>query len=81
MIAPEDAIGTEADLYPPNAVIPNIVRALSVVPAEARALQMLSASHYLPVEQIVDPTIRRSLDRTQMELIAARVSALNQCFY
>jgi hypothetical protein len=81
MIAPEDAAGAEADLYPPAAMIPNIVRALSVVPAEARALQMLSASHYLPVEQIIDPTARRALERPQMELIAARVSALNQCFY
>jgi hypothetical protein len=81
MIAPEDAAGAEADLYPPNAMVPNIVRALSVVPAEARALQMLSAAHYLPVEQIVDPTARRALERPQMELIAARVSALNQCFY
>ena len=81
MIAPEDAAGPEADLYPPAAMIPNIVRALSAVPAEARALQMLSASHYLPVEQILDPTARRALERTQMELVAARVSALNQCFY
>ncbi len=81
MIAPEDAAGAEADLYPPNAMVPNIVRALSVVPAEARVLQALSASHYLPVEQIGDPTVRRSLDRMQMELVAARVSALNQCFY
>jgi AhpD family alkylhydroperoxidase len=81
MIAPEDASGPEADLYPPGGMVLNIVRALSLVPAEARALQTLSALHYLPVEQISDPTARRSLDRTQMELIAARVSALNQCFY
>jgi hypothetical protein len=62
-------------------MVPNIVRALSVVPAEARALQTLSASHYLPVAQIGDPTARRTLDRMQMELVAARVSAVNQCFY
>jgi len=81
MIAPEDAAGPEADLYPPGAMIPNIVRALSLVPAEARTLQMLSAAHYLSVEQISDPAARRSLDRMQTELVAARVSALNQCFY
>jgi hypothetical protein len=81
MISPEDAAGPEADLYPPAAMIPNIVRALSAVPAEARVLQMLSASHYLPIEQILDPTARRALDRPHMELVAARVSALNQCFY
>jgi alkylhydroperoxidase family enzyme len=81
MIAPEDAIGLEADLYPQGAMIPNIVRALSLVPAEVRVLQTLAAAHYLPVEQIPDPTARRSLDRMQIELVAARVSALNQCFY
>lgn len=81
MIAPEDAGGLEADLYPAGAVIPNIVRALSLVPSEVRMLQTLAATHYLPVEQITDPTARRSLDRMQIELVAARVSALNQCFY
>jgi alkylhydroperoxidase family enzyme len=81
MIAPEDAVGPEADLYPPRAVIPNIVRALSFVPDEVRMLQTLAAAHYLPVDRIGDPTARRSLDRMQMELVAARVSALNQCFY
>ena len=81
MIAPEDARELESDLYPPGIMIPNIVRALSLVPAEVRMLQTLAAAHYLPVEQIGDPTARRSLDRMQIELIAARVSALNQCFY
>jgi len=81
MIAPEDASGPETDLYPPGTMIPNIVRALSLVPPEARMLQVLAAAHYLPVQQISDPTARRSLERTQMELVAARVSALNQCFY
>lgn len=80
-IAPEDACGPEVDLYPPGAMIPNIVRALSLVPAEVRVLQTLAAAHYLPVAQIPDPTARRALDRMQMELVAARVSALNQCFY
>lgn len=81
MLAPEDASGPEADLYPAGAVIPNIVRALSFVPAEVRVLQTLAAAHYLPVAQITDPTARRTLDRMQIELVAARVSALNQCFY
>jgi hypothetical protein len=81
MIAPEDATGAEADLYDEAPFIPNIVRALSVVPPEARAMQRSSRAHYLPVAEIPDPTARRALDRLQMELIAARVSALNQCFY
>jgi hypothetical protein len=82
MIDPQDASGPEADMYPPAPFIPNIVRALSLVPDAVRGLRRLSDAHYLPVAQIGDPTARRpELDRLQTELIAARVSALNQCFY
>jgi hypothetical protein len=81
MIAPEDAAGPEADLYPLGAMVPNIMRTLSLVPVEVRVLHKLAAAHYLSVEQIGDPTARRTLDRMQTELVAARVSALNQCFY
>ena len=81
MLAPEDAEGIDADVYPQAPFIPNIVRALSLVPDQVRALRVSSDAHYLPVAQIGDPTVRRSIDRMQMELIAARVSALNECFY
>ena len=80
-IAPEEASGPEADMYGDGAFVPNIMRALSLVPDEVRMLRRLSAAHYLPIEQIPDPTARRTLDRMQMELVAARVSALNECFY
>jgi hypothetical protein len=39
MIAPEDAGGSEADLYGNMSMVPNIMRALSLVPAEAGACQ------------------------------------------
>jgi len=81
MIAPEDASGAEANLYDAAPLVPNIVRALSLVPDQARALQRSSTAHYLPVAQIGDPSARRALDRPQMELVATRVSALNECFY
>ena len=81
MIAPEDAAGAEADLYPAGAIIPNIIRALSLVPDEVRVLLELAAAHYLGLEDLSNPMAHRSLDRMQMELVAARVSALNQCFY
>jgi alkylhydroperoxidase family enzyme len=81
MVAPEDATGPEADLYGDAPLVPNIVRALSLVPDEVRALWRSSAAHYVPVGQIPDPSVRRALDRMQMELVAARVSAFNQCFY
>lgn len=81
MIAIEDATGADADVYFGRPFVPNIVRALSQVPAQVRALWASSNAHYLPVDQISDPSARRSLDRMQMELVAARVSAINQCFY
>jgi hypothetical protein len=81
MIAPEDATGPEADLYFQGDFVPNIARALSLVPDHVRILQLESASHYVPMGDIPDPTVRRDLDRLQIELVAARVSAMNECFY
>jgi hypothetical protein len=82
MLAPEDAVGPEAELYDPEAaMIPNIARALSLVPDHVRLLQIESRTHYMSMAQIPDPTVRRDLDRMQIELVAARVSALNECFY
>ena len=61
--------------------MPNIVRALSLVPDHVRLLRELSASHYMAFERIPDPSVRNALDRMQIELVAARVSAMNECFY
>ena len=81
-VAAADAVGPEADLYGGAERAPNIAASLSLVPDAARMLQRLGAAHYLPIEHVPDPTFRRGvLDRMQMELVAARVSALNQCFY
>ncbi len=81
MLLPENACGAESDLYAGIEMVPNIMRALSLVPNEARALQRSSDAHYVPVAKISDPTVRRTLDRMQMELVASRVSAINECFY
>jgi len=81
IIDPADAAGPEADLYGGGDFVPNIVRALSLVPDEVRVLRRSTDAHYVPVAQIPDPTYHRALARPQMELVAARVSALNQCFY
>ena len=60
----------------------NVLRALSLVPEEVENLLDLSAAHYLPMEQMVDVRQgRASLSRAQIELVAARVSALRECFY
>src|SRR5262245_1909244 len=68
LIAPGDAGGAEADLYE-GEFVPNIMRALSLVPDEVRALKRSSEAHYVPVPQIPDPTVRRALDRSQIELV------------
>ena len=81
MIAPEDATGPEADLYGRGLFVPNIRRALSLVPAEARAFGDLGAVHYFAIDDMMDLTRQRAITRPQIELLAARVSALNQCFY
>lgn len=81
MISVEDATGDEADLYGAKAFVPNVRRALSLVPAEARGFAELGAAHYFSIDEMMDVTLRRALTRPQIELLAGRVSALNGCFY
>ena len=80
MIRERRARGAEADLYPMFRA-GNVIRALSLVPDEVRGLLDLSAAHYLTPEQMIDLRAGRALDRAQIELIAGRVSARNECFY
>ena len=74
------ARGPEADLYDGKPT-GNVIAALSLVPDEVRTLKDLSATHYLSPDKMLDLTAARSLDRAQIELVAARVSVLNECFY
>ena len=78
MLPVEAAKGPEADLYGGARFVPNIMRALSSVPDHVRVLLAWSAAHYV---EIMDLNARRAIDRMQIELVAARVSALNECFY
>ena len=61
--------------------MPYIRRALSLVPDLTRVLGRMMRSHYVRIEDMVDPKAGRDLDRMQLELVASRVSALNECFY
>jgi len=81
LLAPEDASGPETDLYDAAPAIPNIARALSSVPDHVRLLQLATRSHYLPLSDLANPRKGRAIDRMQIELVAARVSAINECFY
>jgi hypothetical protein len=80
-IAPAYARGPEADLYPRLPHVPNVLRALSLVPDEVRGIMSLSDAQYVPMVKLMELTAQRTLTRPQMELVAGRVSALNQCFY
>ena len=80
MIPANGNSGDEADLW--SSMTGNVIRAMSLVPDAVRSLKELSAAHYLKLEDVPDPTVRMpGLLRPQVELIAGRVSALNECFY
>lgn len=59
----------------------SITQALSLVPAENAELERLHGPLYLTFEEMSDPAIHKGLSRPQMELVAARTSAHNECFY
>jgi hypothetical protein len=80
MIPERGNTGDEADLW--GSPTGNVIRAMSLVPDAVRSLHELSAVHYLPARDVANPSARMpALERPQIELLAARVSALNECFY
>jgi alkylhydroperoxidase family enzyme len=60
---------------------PTIPTSLSAVPAEMAALEALHGPAYLSYEEMADPAIQKGLSRAQIELVAARTSAINECFF
>jgi hypothetical protein len=82
MIPTEGNVGPEADLWP-EGVDANVLRAFSVVPDAVRDWRLIGDAQYLslPGMQIFEGDTGRSIDRMQIELVAARVSSHNECFY
>ena len=85
-VPPENADEALLAIYPrnigdaPNA--PNVRRAMSLVPAEAISFFALNDVQYLPPEAMWNlPVNPRSISKSQVELVASRVSSLNGCFY
>lgn len=74
--------GAEADLWP-NGRSANVIRAFSLVPQAVRDWLALASAQYLSVPRMADMFKQddRAIDRMQMELVAGRVSAVNECFY
>lgn len=61
-----------------------VVQAYTAVPGEQRNTWRMADAQYMPDQEMVDPDwTRRSggLSRAQMELVAARVAQLRECFY
>lgn len=81
-VAPEDVTDEEAGLYGGLSGA-NIHRALSLVPAEVFGFfHSIDAAQYLPDAALRDfGTEYRDLTHAQIEFLAARVSAINQCVY
>ncbi len=71
-------------LYPDTPFVPRVFQVLSSVPSEARAVIDMVESWHLPLAlffqagAVANPA---GATRTQIELAAARVSILNECFY
>ncbi len=80
-VAPEDLTEAEAGMYDGLAGA-NIHRALSLAPAEVAGFFDLDAAQYLPDAVLRDFGAEyRALTHAQIEFLAARVSAINQCVY
>jgi len=81
LVEPGDEVEADGPMYPsPKAGY--IYRGLSLVPQSLRDYWSLAYAHYLPSDQIYrfEASIR-AISRPQIEVLAARVSALHQCAY
>ncbi len=81
-VPPEGNIGNEADLWSSGRAA-NVIRALTLVPDAMRDWRELGAAQYLSFEAMANfvKDKARSINRMQTELVAGRVSAINECFY
>lgn len=79
----DKATGEAAEYYKMiGGMAANIRKALTLVPAEAKAFVRLHTAVYVPGDQrFMDMSLRNALVRPQMELIAATISTANECFY
>ena len=81
-VPPDGAVGNESDLWEGSRGA-NVIRALTLVPDALRDWREIAAAQYLSFQRMTNfvKDDNRSISRMQMELIAGRVSAINECFY
>ncbi|MBT6312762.1 MAG: hypothetical protein HOJ21_06110 [Alphaproteobacteria bacterium] len=81
VIPPGDEFGDEADIYD-GMIGANVQQALTLVPDEQRSWFKLVSAQYLASAQMRDfDQEPRAITHAQMEFLAGRISALNQCLY
>lgn len=82
MISAAAAHGTaESDLYPSKRT-GNVIMAMSLVPDAVRMLNTTQKAHYVDIGSLgFAGESYRAISRPQIELLASRVSVLNDCFY
>jgi len=81
-LEPGDLGEAESGLYPSGRPAANIMKAMSLVPDEVRGFFDLVSHQYIPPLAMRDFSREyRAISHSQIELLAARVSALNQCLY
>jgi len=75
--------GADAEALYGDAPKPYIMRAMSLVPDEYRDHLAMEQAQYMPLDRVLQFDYRHhdGLTRPQVEVIAGRVSALNECFY
>ena len=81
-VEPTEASAAEVGIYPADRPPANIMKAMSLVPDEVRSFFDLVENHYLAGAVMRDFAHEyRAITHPQIELLAARVSALNRCLY
>ena len=81
-VPPDSLDSPDIAIYDGRSTVANVVRALSLVPPEVVALADMGAAQYLSyVEMRELVNIDRELTRAQIEFVAVKVSAANECFY
>jgi hypothetical protein len=81
-LEPADLSEAESGLYPAGRPAANIMKAMSLVPDEVKSFfDVVSHQYQGPLEMRDFSREYRAISHSQIELLAARVSALNQCLY
>ncbi len=83
MVMPADLEAIDNDMYDGMPDTGNVMAAMSLVPDSVKLLMILGGAQYLEARDVPNPSTNggRALSRSQIEFVAGRVSAHNQCFY